>query len=130
MKTKIYSFCQLKLVVYSLIIAIIFGIGCSSTCNNQKDDNLIIKGTIKSEKFVRGTGLIPPSNSYFFTLLTEDGLKNFECWGNGVASKFDVLLNPGDNVTIKILESKRKKKTDFVVNLNSILEINGVPFSN
>lgn len=117
-----------RIATYGLMTTLGLGIiGCNQSSNQQEPvEPRYISGTIKSEKFNKN---LIDSDRYFFTLLTEDGFKMFECYGDWSAQKMDGLLDPKDRVKFKIPQYQRNNEDDFLVDLEDIVEINGESFS-
>ncbi len=114
--------------LYSTIVYLSLAALSIFSCDNKRPEppTKEIYGAVKSEHF---TERITNANTYYFTVETLEGIKQFKCFGTPASEKMDALLDPKDKVKLRMKGSEACKQDNFSIDLENIVEINGKPFS-
>lgn len=108
---------------YLLSAALAGLLGCAQTNRyfSPYNQSAQIKGILKDEVHVRGMFM----DTYSFSLNTKNGIKVFSCSGYEQPRELNVILSPGDEVTVTLPRSEWHKENNFDVCLDDILLLNG-----
>ena len=109
------------IITYGLIVAGGLGLlGCES--RQKAPEPVYISGKVKNENFQNN--MLNP-DEYIFSVNTQHGLKIFKCSGNNSAPTLDALIDPGDEVKIKLGRYDEVEDTNFSISQSYVVEING-----
>ena len=113
-----------RIIAYGLMVAGSIGcLGCDPPTTAQKaPEPVYLTGRVKNENFQNN---FIDSDIYTFSLNTEHGLKLFKCIGDDSAASLDALVDPGDEVKIKLDLHEKIEDSDFYVSKKDVVEING-----
>jgi hypothetical protein len=112
-----------RIITYGIMVAGSIGLlGCAPQQNTQKaPEPVYLTGKVKGESFQDN---IINSDKHTFSVKTEYGLKIFIRSGRD-ASILDALIDPDDEVKIKLDPYEKVEDNKFYILKKDVVEING-----
>jgi len=84
-----------------------------------------VQGTVMHEQYIHFLGHV---DWYKFSIKTDVGMKVVTLGDDDDSSTLNVLLDPADTIKFRLRKMQFPERTKFRIDLEQVVEINGVPF--